>query len=244
MVFCRFKSDRCGIETKWAHSIKDQDMRSNQTVAGLKLSVRGHRYGWPRLVQIRPLRDWNSIIIYDKASYFAFKSDRCGIETIYPFCCVISFIAVQIRPLRDWNYLSLLLCDFFHCCSNQTVAGLKHAIVMPVLSAMIGSNQTVAGLKPNSWVNGVSVHASSNQTVAGLKHSSICCVMHLDTRSNQTVAGLKLQLFHCTSILVRTVQIRPLRDWNGDTSSRLWCSLSVQIRPLRDWNVGGTAISV
>ena len=54
-----FKSDRCGIETKYRRWKKTPNAGSNQTVAGLKQGNAGHAL---------------SILM-------SFKSDRCGIET-------------------------------------------------------------------------------------------------------------------------------------------------------------------
>ena len=103
----------------------------------------------------------------------------------------------------------------------------------------------------------LSRETSSNQTVAGLKRVRPPPAAFSMTRSNQTVAGLKQRL-KLSFLLLLSVQIRPLRDWNWRMSPEELkdflfksdrCGIEtrprtatqsqypqVQIRPLRDWN--------
>ena len=77
----------------------------------------------------------------------------------------------------------------------------------------------------------------SNQTVAGLKQCSSIQLASIPSCSNQTVAGLKRARAEGEVSTPRTVQIRPLRDWNPNTTQTSSMSVCVQIRPLRDWNL-------
>ena len=117
--------------------------------------------------------------------------------------------------------------------SNQTVAGLKPIItnggaggalsfksdrcgietidVPSFVMAGESSNQTVAGLKHKVSSQTGATALRSNQTVAGLKQKRYELQHMREEGSNQTVAGLKLFIKSIT-IVVRNVQIRPLRD--------------------------------
>ena len=163
---------------------------SNQTVAGLKYNYVLMGY-LMMIVQIRPLRDWNT----DRFRWFH------------------STTTVQIRPLRDWNRRWKPDESPWISRSNQTVAGLKYLWTCRPLCLACSSNQTVAGLKSYTYRTRTAEPHRSNQTVAGLKYvvqerggairlkfKSDRCGIEIrnrficwirDTRSNQTVAGLK-----------------------------------------------------
>ena len=105
-TICRkFKSDRCGIETLNFEHIGVHLLCSNQTVAGLKLRCITIKSSWRgRSNQtVAGLKLTNTPGIDTR--WWAFKSDRCGIETY-----TLTFSSAH--------------SDFG---SNQTVAGLKRA---------------------------------------------------------------------------------------------------------------------
>ena len=109
-----FKSDRCGIEPRLPLTGRRRSLRSNQTVAGLKLLEHPFTDDWTT-VQIRPLRDWNGTR-FGLHGYCMSGSNQtvAGLKQIRNRP-IGKPIIVQIRPLRDWNYNILYGSTVFMC---------------------------------------------------------------------------------------------------------------------------------
>ena len=124
---------------------------------------------WYNFVQIRPLRDWNDYMGTHRHEPIKFKSDRCGIET-----------SGQIS------------CQYPDCCSNQTVAGLKHYI------------STYHGKHCRKFKS----DRCGIETIFSKKHENAAMRFKSDRCGIETNGG------NPTNCRVKSVQIRPLRDWN------------------------------
>ena len=146
----KFKSDRCGIETKQSYPLILEVIRSNQTVAGLKRVIVRPNVGTiassnqtvAGLKRFQPLAtvggksSSNQTVAGLKhiwcegmgSAQSGFKSDRCGIETHKS-----GYIWLWFRLFKS-DRCGIETRSFFHARSHQCR----------------GSNQTVAGLKPGS----------------------------------------------------------------------------------------------
>ena len=145
--FLPFKSDRCGIETcmrlRWwlkTFLVQIRPLRDWNTYLQL-------RWWNGRWVQIRPLRDWNiieaEVIAHRKKVQIRPLRDWNTSGFWYPS----SWCFVQIRPLRDWNKRDVEMSCEPAMVQIRPLRDWNCRSDYPSMSKLSCSNQTVAGLK-------------------------------------------------------------------------------------------------
>ena len=166
-------------------------------------------------------------------SSVGFKSDRCGIETVFSMIVLLVFrmfksdrCGIETRKYQEMRSMNILF--------KSDRCGIETIEVSAELIEQSGSNQTVAGLKriiPDDAMKNAAVfksdrcgietiyyhydHANENKFKSdrcGIETFTIQVCNPKPVGSNQTVAGLKPSMVRISFASSMSVQIRPLRD--------------------------------